>query len=173
MNWKKIAPWNWFKEEEAAPEVGFGRDALAPFRAELERMFGEGFVRSLPGGRGLPAAPGGTPAMLRPNVDISEGKKAYTVRVELPGVERDDVSLEVQGGNLAIHAEKRQEREDEDEGYHCIERSYGVVKRVLSLPDDADGDAIEARFRNGVLKIRIPRRPDRVTGGRNIEIQAD
>jgi HSP20 family protein len=174
MDWKKIAPWNWFKEEaEPASLVGFGRDPLAPFRAELERVFGDAFVRSLPGGRPAPAVPGGTPALLRPNVDISEGKKAYTVRLELPGVERDDVSLEVEGGTLAIHAEKRQEREDEDEGYHCIERSYGVVERVLSLPDDADGDGIEARFRNGVLKVRIPRRPDRVAGGRRIEIQAD
>ena len=61
----------------------------------------------------------------------------------------------------------------EEEGYHCVERSYGEMQRVLSLPDDADGEAIEARFKNGVLKLRIPKHAARASNARSIEIQVD
>ena len=138
MDWKKIAPWNWFKTEDEA----------------------------------LPVAPRvGLSGLLRPSLDISESEKHYTVRVELPGVEPDQVRVDVANRNLAIRAEKRQEREEEDEGYHCVERSYGSVQRVLSLPDDADEDGAVARFRNGVLTLRIPRHISHAPHSRSIEIQ--
>jgi HSP20 family protein len=137
----------------------------------MERLFDDTFRRSVPGMHRHPAFPGPTPASLRPSVDISEGKKAYTVRAELPGVDLEDVSIEVEGHTLLIRAEKRQETEEEEEGYHCVERSYGAMQRVLSLPDDADGEAIDARFKNGVLKLRIPKHAARSTNARSIEIQ--
>ena len=177
MHWKKIAPWNWFKEEDApasaahtSARIDAPSDPLAALRTEMERLFYDTFRRSLPGMPGLPALPGRIPTPLRPSVDISEGKKAYTVRAELPGVELGDVSIEVEGHTLVIRAEKRQESEEE-EGYHCVERSYGAVQRVFSLPDDADGEAIEARFKNGVLKLRIPKHAARASNARSIEIQ--
>jgi HSP20 family protein len=138
---------------------------MSPFvslRTEVDRLFDDAFRR-------FPV--GDVPELLKPRIDISEGKKAYTVRAELPGVDRDDVSLEVQDRILVIRAEKRQVKEEEDEGYHCIERSYGTVQRVLSLPDDADADAIEARFKSGVLTLRIAKQPARAAGGRRVEIE--
>ncbi len=137
----------------------------------MERLFYDTFRRSLPGMPGLPALPGRIPTPLRPSVDISEGKKVYTVRAELPGVELGDVSIEVEGDTLVIRAEKRQESEGEEEGYHCVERSYGAVQRVFSLPDDADGEAIEGKFKNGVLKLRISKHAARASNTRSIEIQ--
>jgi HSP20 family protein len=169
MDWKKIAPWNWFKEEEAErgshllPRVG--ADPLTTFRADIDRLFDQTFSQA------FPARAGGMAATLRPNVDISESKKAYTVRADLPGVKRDDVSIDVEGQTLAIRAEKRRESEEDEEGYHCVERSYGMVQRVLSLPDDADAEAIEAKFKNGVLKLRIPKHATRASSARSIEIQ--
>jgi HSP20 family protein len=173
MNWKRIAPWNWFKDEAAASVAREERgdsapDAMAGLLGELERMLG--VVRQLPGGTGLARMPGAPPGFLRPNVDIVEGKKTYTVKADLPGVELDDLTIEVDGHTLAIRGEKHQEREADDQGYHCIERSYGAVQRVLSLPDDADVEAIDAKFKNGVLELRIPKHSAPASSARSIEI---
>lgn len=180
LDWKKIAPWNWFKHEEShapatlAAPAGFNAssDPFAAVRMEMERLFDDSVGRSFLGVPSRLAVPGRIPVPLRPSVDISEGKKAYTVRADLPGVERGDVSVEVKDNTLMVRAEKRQESEEEDEGYHCVERSYGAAQRVLSLPDDADGEAIEAKFKDGVLKLRIPKHPARASRGRTIEIHA-
>ncbi|MBW2292776.1 MAG: Hsp20/alpha crystallin family protein [Deltaproteobacteria bacterium] len=179
MDWKKIAPWNWFKEEEPPARstqiparAHVSSDPFVGFGTEMERLFDETFRRSFPALPWRPAAAGRNPAPLQPSVDISEGKKAYTVRAEIPGVELEDVSIEVEDNTLVIRAEKRQETDEEKEGYHCVERSYGAMQRVLSLPDDADGEAIEAKFRNGVLKLKIPKHPARASKSRSIEIEA-
>ncbi len=173
MDWKKIAPWNWFTDEESRTAVTRTRARSEVFaepfttpRAELERIFDASFRHALAGIGSERAVSGRIPTLLRPSVDISEGKKAYTVRAELPGVELEDISLEVEDHTLVIRAEKRQESEEEDEGYHCVERSYGAAERVLSLPDDADSEAIEAKFKNGVLKLRIPKHPARAAHAR-------
>ena len=178
MAWKKIAPWNWFKEEEApAPatqlptRVHASSDPFAALRAEMAQLFDDSFRRSFPGMPWRPTLAGRISSSLRPSVDISEGKKAYTVRAELPGVDLEDVSIEVDGDILVIRAEKRQEKEGEEEGYHCVERSYGAMQRVLSLPDDADGESIEAKFKNGVLKLQIPKHAAQASNTRSIEIQ--
>ncbi|MBW2271393.1 MAG: Hsp20/alpha crystallin family protein [Deltaproteobacteria bacterium] len=165
MEWKKIAPWNWFKEEETPIPSPVPAASSSPFpalRTEMDRLFEEAFRR-------FPA--GDVAGFLKPSVDISESKKAYTVRAELPGIERDNVSIDVADHRLVIRAEKRQEKEADDEGWHCVERSYGTVQRMLSLPDDADADSIEARFKSGVLTLRIPKQAVRAPGGRRIEIQ--
>jgi HSP20 family protein len=179
MDWKKLVPWNWFKEEEVparttALPAGFHRSSepFAALRTEMEQLFDDQFRRTF---LGKPSRPFGLEQVappLQPSVDISEGKKAYTIRAELPGVEAEDVSIEVEDNTLILRAEKRQEVDDEKEGYHCIERSYGAMQRVLSLPDDADGDAIEATFRNGMLKLKIPKHPVRASKSRSIEIEA-
>ena len=175
MDWKKIAPCNWFKEEEATPAstsqtlVRLNRyaDPFPSLRTELERLFDDGLRHTSPG------LPSDAPTWSRPAVDVSEGRKAYTVRAELPGIERKDISVEVQGQSLVIRGEKRHDKDEEHEGYHCIESSYGAVQRVLSLPDDADGEAIEAKFKNGVLKLRVPKHAARASNSRSIEIQSD
>ncbi len=176
MDWKRIAPWNWFKEEESALPVtparaGAAADPFAALRTEMDRLVDDLHERFFPGMAGPASPPGRIPPTLRPSVDISEGKKAYTVRAELPGMELEDLSVEVDDRTLVLRGEKRRETEEEEAGYHCLERSYGAVQRVLSLPDDADGEAIEARFRNGVLELRIPKRAPRASRGRPIEIR--
>lgn len=179
MDWKKAAPWNWFKHEQVPAHVtcmpaGFDVSPVpfAGLRAEMAHLFDDPFQRSLPATPWEARTLARIPSPLQPRVDISEGRKAYTVRAEIPGVELQDVSIEVEGNTVVIRAEKRQESDEEKEGYHCVERCYGAMQRVLSLPDDADGEAIEAKFRNGVLKLRIPKHPARASKSRNIEIEA-
>jgi HSP20 family protein len=177
MDWKKIAPWNWFKEEDPAAATQMparhraSSDPIAALRAEMEQIFDDSFRCSFPAALWPAASSNRGPSSLRPSADVSEGKKTYTVRAELPGVELQDISIEVEDRTLLIRAEKRQELEEEEEGYHCVESAYGSVQRVLSLPDDADGEAVEARFKNGVLKLRIPKHPARTSNARRIEIQ--
>ena len=182
MDWKKIAPWNWFKEEEDIEQrplptrrISATQDPIAAMRMEMDRLFEDALRSShlYPGGFPAPLRGDrtGFPA-LRPTVDISEGRKAYSVRVELPGIEPDDVSIEVEADHtLIIRAEKRQDREEEDEGVHWVESTYGAAQRILSLPADADADAVEAKFKNGVLKLRIPKQPARASSTRSIDVQ--
>ncbi|WP_028484551.1 Hsp20/alpha crystallin family protein [Thioalkalivibrio sp. ALE17] len=176
MDLQKLKPWNWFKREEAAnPEVVPARgemsevpmrDPLMRMHREMDRMFEDFFGAAL-GGRERDAAS----LLLKPSVDIAESRKAYRITVEVPGIEEDAIDLTVDGDDLIISGEKRQETKEEDQGYHRVERAYGQFRRILSLPGDADVDAIQARFKNGVLTIDIPRRAeDARPGVRRIDI---
>jgi HSP20 family protein len=168
MEWKKLAPWNWFgKEQEHLPvrRGSTAQDFFGALRDEMDRMFEQSLQRI-----GLPAEGG---LVLKPSLDISEGKRAYTVRVEIPGVDKGDVTLNVQDDTLTIRGEKRREREESDESYHCVERSYGAFQRVLTLPDDADPERIDAKFRRGILKITIPKSEARTAPSRSIPIEHD
>lgn len=174
MDWNKIAPWNWFKDEEGTPArtqpapspLQSSGDSFATLRTEIERVLDDTVGLRFPGLNLRPAA------SIRPVVDVSEAKKAYAVRAELPGIEADDISIEVEGQRLVIRGERHRDEEKDIEGYHYIESSCGVIRRVLSLPDDADGESIEARFKNGVLDLRIPKHAARASNTKTIEIQS-
>ena len=169
---QKWAPWNWFKNEEeqqghSVPVRQGGKASNVPaaynhhplweLHQEMDRLFERAFqgfnVPSL--NRAL--SPSGS-ALLKPNVDIKEAKNSYTISVEVPGVDENDVKLKLSGNALTISGEKKHEKEEKDEHYHSIERSYGSFKRVLSLPQDAKGDDVKAKFKNGVLTVTVPRK---------------
>ncbi|MBQ9406973.1 MAG: Hsp20/alpha crystallin family protein [Desulfovibrio sp.] len=92
---------------------------------------------------------------LLPRIDLTSDDKAYTLKVEVPGVEPEDVKLSVHDGILEISGEKKCETEDKEK--HVTERSFGSFQRSMSLPEDADVDAITAAHKNGVLSVAIPR----------------
>jgi HSP20 family protein len=94
-----------------------------------------------------------------PPVDIFEDKDAFHLKVELPGMKTDDVHLHVENGVLTVHGERKLEREDNRDGYHRVESSYGAFARSFSLPKTVDGDHLEAEMANGVLSVRIPKQP--------------
>jgi HSP20 family protein len=165
MNRQKLTPWNWFRSESTSDRLPAqdvrSRDPFARMHQEMDRLFEDFFDGRRAGGE----------RMLEPSVDIAESKKAYRIEVEVPGIDPKDIEVHVDDGMLIISGEKQQETEDEDEGFHRVERRYGRFRRTLSLPDDADGDRIQADARRGVLKIRIPRRPvEDKPGTRRIEI---
>ncbi len=97
---------------------------------------------------------------IKPKLDIKEGKKDYQINVEIPGVEENSINLELSDGTLIISGEKNYEKESKDEKYYSIERSYGSFRRILSLPSDANDKEIDAKFKNGVLTITIPRKAE-------------
>ncbi len=92
-----------------------------------------------------------------PAVDIAEHDDEYVVRVELPGVAKDDVKVVIQENMLAIRGEKKQEKDTKGSNYHRVERSYGTFQRSFSLPSNVKGDKIDASFKDGVLNIVLPK----------------
>ncbi len=93
----------------------------------------------------------------RPTVDISETKKHYVIKAELPEVDKEDVTVSVDHGMLTISGERRFEKEEETETTHRVESMYGSFSRSFNLPADADEENITASSKNGVLKVRVPK----------------
>jgi len=93
----------------------------------------------------------------RPRADISESKKEYLIKAELPEVERDDIHIEIENGMLTISGERQMEKEEETEKQHRIESFYGKFSRSFSLPSDVDEAKISAKTKSGVLKVHLPK----------------
>jgi HSP20 family protein len=104
-----------------------------------------------------------------PAMDLAETEDHLVLRADLPGLDRDDVNIEVKDGVLTVSGERKAEHEDREEGFYRVERAYGSFSRSLSLPQDVDAGRIEATFDKGVLAVRIPkpeeRKPHRVEIG--------
>jgi len=93
----------------------------------------------------------------QPHMDVAEGDEAYTVTVELPGLDRKDVDLSLTDDRLVVQGEKRAQAEDEGEQRHRVERLYGRFQRAVRLPSPVQADQVEATFKSGVLTIRLPK----------------
>jgi HSP20 family protein len=92
-----------------------------------------------------------------PAVDIAEDDKEYTIKVELPGVNKEDVRVSVEGGVLSISGERKTEKEEKNKKYHRIERTYGSFARSFTLPEGTASDRVGAEFKDGVLKVHLPK----------------
>jgi HSP20 family protein len=108
---------------------------------------------------------------LKPNLDIGVSDKEYTISIELPGIDEKDVQLELINDTLKIKGEKKQQKEEKEKNYYRMERSYGSFQRTLSLPEDVDQDDIKAVYKNGIMKITIPRKAALKTEAKQIEIK--
>lgn len=92
-----------------------------------------------------------------PNVDVKETSKEFILHADIPGVDPDDIDVHMENGLLTIKGQRETEKTDENAGYTRIERSYGQFYRRFSLPDTADAEKIQAKSKNGVLEVRIPK----------------
>jgi HSP20 family protein len=89
--------------------------------------------------------------------DVRDEDRAVVVRAELPGFEAGDIDVHVCGAVLTIQAEKKQEQNQAKEGHRVEERHASLIRRTVTLPGGADPDGIEARYRNGVLEVHVPK----------------
>ncbi|SCY72985.1 heat shock protein Hsp20 [Nitrosospira sp. Nl5] len=89
--------------------------------------------------------------------EMEETDKAIVVRVELPGMEKEDCHITIDGNMLYLRGEKRFERATDNSTYHVTERAYGVFQRAIPLPRNVDTDNAEATYKNGVLTINLPK----------------
>ena len=92
-----------------------------------------------------------------PSVDITEDDKEYLVKTDLPEVKKEDVKVTVENGVLTITGERKFEKEEKEKKYHRVERSYGNFLRSFTLPDAADGGKVSAEFKDGVLRVHLPK----------------
>jgi len=177
MDWKKLSPWNWLrKEQEPASELPVTRQSstlpsypLTSLHQEIDRLV----EQALRGFGMMPGLPHWTPGTLfRPQLDIREAEKNYVIRVEVPGLKKDDIRITLDEDTLIIEGEKHEEKSREEDQYHYSECSYGSFRRVLSLPADAETEALKARFENGVLILSVPRKPAKASDqSRHITIE--
>ncbi len=90
-----------------------------------------------------------------PELDLSESDDELTIEVELPGVELEDIEVFLDGSNLIITGEKQSHKKEQNAEYRIVERSCGHYKRILPLGFEADENTIKAKYRNGVLTVKV------------------
>lgn len=170
MQIKDLIPW--LDQDGKAQEPGrdVGRP-LAEFQREMNRMF-ESFWSGGPTAFGGPDFATGLWSGGAMQCDVVETDDAIEVTIELPGIEEKDVDLTLAPGSLTIKGEKKVESQEEKKGYHLSERRYGSFQRVIGLPDGVDRDAATATFKNGVLTVTLPKRPEAKAQVRKIDIAA-
>lgn len=92
-------------------------------------------------------------------LDVSEDPNAYRVKAEIPGVDKKDIDLSVEGNQISISAEiKRETKQKDGEKAVCSERYYGKVYRSFATPTDVDATKAEAKYENGVLTVTLPKK---------------
>ena len=98
-----------------------------------------------------------TVAEWSPLVDITEDDKENLIKADLPEVKKEDVKLTVQDGVMTISGERKYEKEEKGKKYHRVEREYGSFMRNFTLPEAADGSKVSAEYKEGVLRVHLPK----------------
>lgn len=140
-----------------------------PFR-EVDDVFNRFFADAF---RRWPRATveGRAAADWAPAADVTETEGEYLIKAELPEVRKEDVSLSVQDGVLTLTGERKQEKRDDNEKVHRVERFHGSFARRFSLPEDADEQSIKAESKDGVILIHIPKHKVVQPQARQIEVR--
>ena len=118
---------------------------------ELDRAFGP-----QPDVRGLPEL---QPRMWVPAIEVFERDEKFVVRVDLPGLKKEEVKIEVTHDELTIEGERKVEKEEKEEGLYRTERTYGRFVRRIGIPEHVKAEGAVAVFKNGVLEIEMPAIP--------------
>ena len=92
-----------------------------------------------------------------PLVDIEENDKEYVIKAELPEMKKEEIKVSVEDDILCISGERKREKKEKDKKYHRAERNYGCFERSFTLPDDADGTKVDAEYKDGILKVHLPK----------------
>jgi HSP20 family protein len=128
---------------------------LTSLQSEMNRLFNTFFDAPTGGGEQ------GITRRWIPAMDLVEGTDHFVLRADLPGLDEQDVSIEVDGDVLTVAGERKADHEERGEGFHRIERSYGAFRRSLTLPEGVDPETVSASFDKGVLEVRIPKPEER------------
>jgi HSP20 family protein len=136
---------------------------LHSVQSEINRLFNTLFDAPTTATSG---AQSGVPRRWIPAMDLVETEEDFVLRADLPGMNENDVKIELQDNVLTISGERKAEHEERKEGYYRIERASGAFARSLTLPDGVDPGAVRASFDRGVLEVHVPkpavRKPQRI-----------
>lgn len=106
-----------------------------------------------------------------PRMDITGNDNEYKISAELPGLEKDDVQIDLHDDMLTVKGEKKSEIKEEDKGRFHLERTYGSFSRTIRLPNDVDAEKVDAEFKNGVLNITLPKSKQAKDKAKKIQIK--
>ena len=162
-------------KQPSAPALFGDWRPFEALRKEVDRLFddfGDDFwqrpFRSLAGGeKGWARKFVATPA-----ADVTETDKVYEITAELPGIDQKNIEVNVADGGITIKGEKKEETEEKKKDYYVSERRYGSFERYFGLPEGVDADKIEATFKNGVLKVTLPKTAEAQKPAKKIEVKA-
>lgn len=104
-----------------------------------------------------------------PSIDVSETENQFLINAELPGMEKEDINISLENGQLAISGERNFAHEEEGKTFHRVETKYGSFNRSFQLPDNVEEDSIQASYENGLLNISINKAESKVK--KQIEIK--
>ena len=128
---------------------------LGGLQDRIDRLFEEGLVRLRPW-----TSEAIEDAAWSPAVDIVETENDIVLRADLPGVDPKDVVIQVENGTLTLKGERKFESDVKEDDYCRVERVYGSFLRSFALPPTVDAEKVEAEYRNGVLELKLPKRPE-------------
>ncbi len=126
---------------------------LEMFRREIDRLFDEIFEREFP----APRRAREITRVFAPAVDMYEKKDEIVIKAELPGMNRDDISIELTEDAITLSGEITREEEAKEADYYCAERTYGKFSRTIDLLVKVNIEKAEATYKDGILEIRLPK----------------
>jgi HSP20 family protein len=133
---------------------------LDPFRSGIEDFFRD--FSMFPTMRGMESGS-------RIRMDVSETEQEYTVKADIPGVQKEDIKVAIDGNQVSVSAEIKDEKETNTSGVIRSERYYGQQSRSFTLPQEVDDTKAQAKYENGVLYLTLPKKAG--TGGKQLTIQ--
>jgi HSP20 family protein len=166
VDFNALVPWRNNKSQTPAMRGEDFFDPFVTFRREMDRMFEDFF-----GGGALRHAHAGWQA-LTPAVDIDETDQQMVITAELPGVSDKDVEVSLAGDILTIKGEKKAEREEKNGDATYMERRFGSFSRSVRLPFEVKDEKIDAKFKDGVLTIHLPKPAELQRAVRRIEVKS-
>lgn len=176
MNLQQLNPKNWFKSTPAQTQRneipvthigselssvagGRNRHPMLRLHNEIDRLFDEAFSGfSWPGFDDFHTPEWWKKMATAPQADVVGDEKSYQVQLDVPGLEENDLSVEVQGNTLVIKGKKQENEDSKDKKVFRVERRYGEFQRIMTLPEDADAEHIAATLKQGVLSVEIHRK---------------
>jgi len=142
---------------------------LRQMTSELDRVFDEPFWRSFR--RPFQLGPAADGISWSPGIDVFEKDNRLVTKVDLPGMKKEDVKVEVTGGHLTISGERKSETEEKKDAFYRCEREYGSFYRAVPLPDGVKLEDVKATFSEGVLEVSVPLPAKQEAKIRKVEIQ--
>lgn len=166
-----LVPWRWGALRNLDDDRSFEtfRTEMESLHRSIDRLFADAWGGSL--------APSllsetWTTGKIAPRLDVAEDDKAFHVSVELPGMNDKDVAVTVDDRVLTIRGEKKEEKEKKDKDVFRRERAYGSFRRTIELPGDVDSAKIEAKFKDGILTIDLPKTKEAQDRVKQIPVKA-
>ena len=164
MSVRDIIPWRRRENADALASRDFFNDTFMKLHEDMNKLFDNFFTNT-----GLERSMNSGFAW-SPSVDVKETESSIEVSAELPGLGEDDIEVSLDNDSLVLRGEKREEREENTEGFHRVERSYGSFYRRIPVPAAVDEEKIEAKFEKGVLKVMLPKTEKAVEKSNKIKL---